>query len=694
MESEVVPQQRRATDAQLELSSEERYRLLAENSSDIVYQTNGLIIQWISPSVTHWLGWQPYELIGAPAMSLLAPDQDLSWVEVNRDHLLAGRSVTQEMELIHRDGTKRWFEGRARPMMREGDAVGGFMVGLHDVHEQRLSRRALLLSEKRYRSAMQHAGVGMALINPKFEIVNVNEALCEFVGRTEDELIGGSWALVTNADDLEVESELLDRIVHGDLDTFRRVQRFTDAFGNMLYGDVTVAAARDDDGSVVLLTKQVVDITEQTTSRRRLADLAARDPLTSLSNRSTVMQAIERSLGSTHVDSGRVGVLFADLDNFKLINETLGHIAGDELLRAVADRFTTYLGREAIVGRFGGDEFVIVAPQPADESLLTYYAHLMTQALKDDFMIAGRRVVMTTSVGAALSRPGSTATGLLQDADVALSEAKRDGKARWRIFDLSMADAAMARLETESALRDALENDELTVFYQPVHQLADNSRIGFEALVRWNHPKHGLLTPGAFLAVAEDSSLITVIGEQVLTRVCNDIANTPQMTEHVAVNVSAIELAHADWIETTIRTIEDSGIDPTRLIIELTETAVMSTRRDLRADLTRLRDMGIGLHVDDFGTGYSSISLLRDLPVSGVKLDRSFVSSLSEPDSPSYALAEGLASLAFAIGLIGVAEGIETPVQSAFLRGMGWTHGQGYLFGKPGELNEWIDVSA
>ena len=211
------------------------------------------------------------------------------------------------------------------------------------------------------------------------------------------------------------------------------MQRFTDSRGALFYGDVTVAAARDEDGSLVLLTKQVVDITEQTTSRRRLADLAARDPLTSLSNRSTVMQAIERALGAASEDAQRVGVLFADLDNFKLINETLGHIAGDELLKAVADRFTTYLGREAVVGRFGGDEFVIVAPQPADESLLTYYAHLMTQSLLDDFFIAGRRVVMTTSVGAALSRPGSTATGLLQDADVALSEAKRDGKARWRI---------------------------------------------------------------------------------------------------------------------------------------------------------------------------------------------------------------------------------------------------------------------
>lgn len=694
MESEVVPQQRRASDAHLELTSEERYRLLAENSSDIVYQTNGLIIQWISPSVTQWLGWQPYELIGAPALSLLAPDQDLSWVTGNRDQLLAGHSVVQEMELIHRDGTKRWFEGRARPMMREGDAVGGFMVGLHDVHEQRLSRRALLLSEKRYRSAMQHAGVGMALMNANFDIVNVNEALCELVGLSEDELIGGSWALVTHHDDLVIETELLDRITKGELDTFRRIQRFTDAEGNLLYGDVTVAAARDDDGSVVLVTKQVVDITEQTTSRRRLADLAARDPLTSLSNRSTVMHAIERSLDSTKPDAGRVGVLFADLDNFKLINETLGHIAGDELLKAVAERFTTYLGREAIVGRFGGDEFVIVAPQPADESMMTYYAHLMTQSLKDDFMIAGRRVVMTTSIGAALSRPGSTPTGLLQDADVALSEAKRDGKARWRIFDLSMADAAMARLETEEALRDAIDNDEFVIHYQPVHQLSDNRRVGFEALLRWNHPQHGLLSPGSFLAVAEDSSLITVIGQKVLGQVCFDIANSPNMAEHVSVNVSAVELAHAEWIDATIATIEESGIDPTRLIVELTETAVMSTRRDLRSDLTRLRDLGIGLHVDDFGTGYSSISLLRDLPVSGIKLDRSFVTTLSEPDSPDYALAEGLASLAFSIGLVGVAEGIETPVQSAFLRGMGWTHGQGYLFGKPAGLGEWIAVSA
>ena len=679
------------------LSSEDLYRLLAENSSDIVYQTNGLLIEWISPSVTGWLGWDPAELTDQPASSILSPNQDLSWVGTNRDLLQAGQTVNQEMLLISRDGVERWFAGRARPMSRQGDPAGGFMVGLHDIHEQVLSRRALIMSERRYRSAMEHAGVGMALLNSELNTMHVNEALCEFLGRSESDLIEADWGLVTHPDDLEAEMELLDRMQRGELDSFRRPQRYAHPDGTMRYGDLTVAAARDDDGVVVLFTKQIIDITEQTTARRRLHELASQDPLTSLSNRTTVLHELQKALSRQLIDGARVGVLFADLDNFKLINESLGHAAGDALLSAVARRLREEVQEDAIVGRFGGDEFLVVIPGPADEESLQHFASRITESLRADFMVLGRRVVMSTSIGAALSRRGSTPASLLQDADVALSEAKRSGKSRWKVFDLSMAEASLARLIVEGELREALDADEFEIYYQPVHRLADGERVGFEALVRWNHPERGILEPASFLAVAEDTRLITRIGRAVLGKVCADIAAHPQLAETFAVNVSAVELGQDEWLGATLDLIADSGIDPGRLILELTETAVMSIRRDLSSDLSRLRDLGVGIHVDDFGTGYSSISLLRDLPVSGLKLDRSFVSSLTETStgnelsSSGYALAEGLAGLTRAIGLEGIAEGIETPVQAAFLRAMGWTHGQGWLYGKAAPLDSWLD---
>jgi len=678
------------------LTAEDRYRLLAENASDIVYQTDGLAIQWISPSVTALLGWKPDELIGMPASTIVSPRQDLSWVSTNRDLLLAGEEVTQDMLLIGTAGEERWFKGHARPLSRDGVAVGGFMVGLHDIHEEVLTRRALLQSERMYRSAIENAGVGIALLNPAGKILEVNESLCTFLGRSADDLVVLGWRAVTHPNDVAEEDVLMTRLQSGEIDSFRRTKRFIRADGEVIHGDLSVAAARDDDGTLLLLTKQVVDITEQTESRARLTDLATIDPLTMLANRASILSELQIALsGRTRdpLNSGqmeRVGLLFVDLDNFKLINDSLGHAAGDSLLRSVADRLRSDLSADATVGRFGGDEFLVVVPAPADEPTLELFAQRISSSLSGELTVHGRRVVMSASIGASLSQPESTAASLLQDADVALSQAKREGKAGWRVFNLGMASAAIRRLVVEGELREALERSEFVVHYQPVFRLGDNSRSGFEALVRWAHPREGLLAPDQFLPVAEDSGLIVGIGYEILRQVCDDIAQNPTLTDTFAVNVSAVQLHDPQWLSSVLETIAESGVDPARLVIELTETAVMSGRETLSDDLAALRAIGVEIHVDDFGTGYSSISLLRDLPISGLKLDRSFVVTLDQGNESGYALAEGLASLTRSIGLVGVAEGIETPVQAALLRAMGWSHGQGWLFGKAAPLETWL----
>jgi hypothetical protein len=253
-----------------------------------------------------------------------------------------------------------------------------------------------------------------------------------------------------------------------------------------------------------------------------------------------------------------------------------------------------------------------------------------------------------------------------------------------------MASVAVRRLVVEAELREALTRHEFRIHYQPVHSLEDGVRTGFEALIRWEHPRDGVLSPEQFLAVAEDSGLVERIGHEVLQQVCEDMSRFPGLHETFAINVSAVQLAQPSWLRSVLEVLAATEVDPRRLIIELTETAVMSSRRDLNSDLSTLRDLGIGIHVDDFGTGYSSISLLRDLPVTGLKLDRSFVSALDDTGASSYSLAQGLASLTRSIGLDGVAEGVETPVQAAMLRVMGWKHAQGWLFGKPAPLDEWI----
>jgi predicted signal transduction protein with EAL and GGDEF domain len=298
--------------------------------------------------------------------------------------------------------------------------------------------------------------------------------------------------------------------------------------------------------------------------------------------------------------------------------------------------------------------------------------------------VVGHRVVPSASIGISVSTPGATAATLLRDTDAALFRAKDEGRSRWRFFDDAMHAEALERLVIEDALREALQDDLLVAHYQPIVTLAEERVAGHEALVRWNHPTRGLLAPGAFLAVAEKSGLIVPLGQRMLDQVCAELGTTPGLRGPISVNVSAVQLARPEWAASFIDTVRRHAIDPTSLVVEVTETAVLSLPDSTRADLAAVRALGVGLHVDDFGTGYSSISLLRDLPVTGLKLDRSFVAALTAAPSDANTLAAGLASLAAGLGLLGIAEGVETREQARLLGRLGWTHAQGYLFGRPG----------
>jgi diguanylate cyclase (GGDEF)-like protein len=437
------------------------------------------------------------------------------------------------------------------------------------------------------------------------------------------------------------------------------------------------------DGQPNLVMVQVEDITAEHEAQEALTYQAFHDPLTGLHNRAWILDILAVDLRAAKRLGHSVGALFVDLDNFKVVNDSLGHGAGDEVLATVAGRIVAALRPGDRVGRFGGDEFVIVVQDVHDVLEVERCAERVSASIAVDVQVRGHRIVPTASIGIATSTSASTPESLLGDADSALSRAKAAGRARWHFFDEAMHAQAVARLTVEDELREAITAGEFVVYYQPIVALADAHVVGHEALVRWAHPTRKLLSPGDFLDVAEDTGLITAIGAQVLDQVCVMLAERPALAGPISVNISAVQLAAPGWLTSVRDTLAARRVDPVRIVIEVTETAVLSLVDSARVALATLRELGVGIYVDDFGTGYSSISLLRDLPVTGVKLDLRFVQDLTAGDSQANALAQGVSGLVEGMHLTGVAEGIETKMQADLLRAQGWECGQGYYFGRP-----------
>ena len=571
-----------------------------------------------------------------------------------------------------------------------GEAVRdehGLIVGLRgyalDITERKEAEQALASSESLFRTAMLSSPIGMALSELDGSFRVVNGSLCRMLGRDEAWLTAHTIQDVVHPDDVEeIVRERAADIVR-DVDAQMKVLRFLRADGHVLWVKRAAELIPGAIGSPDHLLVQYVDTSAEHDALEALAYQAFHDPLTGLRNRAWILDGLEVDLRTAPRIGDRVGVLFIDLDNFKIVNDSLGHAAGDEVLRTVADRIAGVLRPRDRVGRSGGDEFIVVVPDVRNSRQTERVAERIVSAVGTELIIRGHTIVPTVSIGIALNTPDSTSATLLRDADAALFRAKAAGRSRWQFFDSAMHAHAVERLTIEHEIRQGLGAAEFVVHYQPIVTLADRRVAGYEALVRWQHPTRGLLSPIHFLPTAEDSGLIVGIGEHVLDQVCALLETSPDLPGPISVNVSPVQLARAGWLHGFTDTLTRHGVDPRRIVVELTETAVMSLLAGTRADLTTLRDLGVGIQVDDFGTGFSSISLLRDLPVTGLKLDASFVADLSEDDDVANALSTGLAGLVNGLHLVGIAEGVESEGQHRVLLREGWSLAQGYLYGRP-----------
>jgi diguanylate cyclase (GGDEF)-like protein len=448
-------------------------------------------------------------------------------------------------------------------------------------------------------------------------------------------------------------------------------------------------AVRGTERTAYRMAGSLTDVSERKLAEEQLVHDALHDSLTGLPNRSLFLDRLERLLQRAQRHTSLVfAVLWLDIDRFKVINDSLGHLHGDRLLVAIARRLETYLRSEDTLARLGGDEFSILVDEIEDLSDAIRIAERIQQALAPAFRLDGHEVFVTTSIGIALGGAAyQRPEDLLRDADMAMYRAKGLGKSRHAVFDETMHARAVARLQLETDLRHAVQTQAFRVHYQPIVRLETSQLIGFEALVRWEHPERGLLSPGEFIPVAEDTGLVVAMGHSVLEQACRQLQAWQAAYDHelglsMSVNLSSRELTHPDLVKVVGSILARTGLDGSNLRLEITESMLMENLDVACTVLTELRAMNICVSVDDFGTGYSSLSYLHRLPIDVLKIDRSFVAGL-DVDEEHLAIVRAIVTLSQSLGMEVVAEGIETAEQCAYLKTLDCQYGQGYLFSRP-----------
>lgn len=558
-------------------------------------------------------------------------------------------------------------------------------------HARLLEERsdALRESEQRFRSAFNNAPIGIALVGPNGKWLKVNNALCNILGYETEEFHASDIQAMVFPEDLALTKARLHAVLTGAIPTWQVEQRFLHKSGRLVWASWSVSAAGEAGSENSNLIFQMQDITTRKLVEEKLQHEATHDALTGLSNRAYFMSRLSESIQRSQRDSSHlVSVLFIDLDRFKYVNDSLGHLVGDGLLIAISKRLRECMRPSDTVARLGGDEFIILVEGRYDLSEVTRIAERIHEKFGDPFEISGNIIYSSASIGILhASEKHVTSEDMMRDADTAMYQAKRAGKARHEVFDEKMHAAARETLWLETELRRAIENHDFSVLYQPIVSLTSGEVVAVEALARWQHPELGKVSPAKFVPLAEEIGWIDRLGDQILRRACSEMLDIFEINPNaknakLSVNLSSREFANADLVPRIHNVLLNVGFPPNRLKLEITESVFFEFHDRAIEMLRKLREIGIETDIDDFGTGYSNLGYLVRLPVSTLKIDRSFVGLMDE-SSANREVIKTVISLARTLGLKVIAEGIETEQQKEKLGALGCDFGQGYFFAKP-----------
>jgi diguanylate cyclase (GGDEF)-like protein/PAS domain S-box-containing protein len=544
-------------------------------------------------------------------------------------------------------------------------------------------------SEARFRSAFDNAAIGMALVDLNGRWLQVNPSLCKILGYSEQELKALNFQSLTHREDLPSSLQYVSLLLEGKLPSFQLEKRYIHKLGYTVWVLWSASLARDGASKSARLIFQIQDITERQRAKEQLLHEAFHDSLTGLPNRALFLQYLKLALERVKCNQEPpFAIFFLDLDRFKLINDSLGHVVGDQLLKGIADRLGSCLRPGDRVARLSGDEFALLVRNIEDANDATEVAERIRQQLMQPFNLSGHEVFTTVSIGIAHSASGyEHPEDMLRDADTAMYRAKSLGTSRHEVFDKAMHSNALGLLQLETDLRRAVEREEFLVHYQPIVALENGKLHGFEALVRWEHPEQGMVSPGKFIPLAEETGLIVQIGNLVLREACRQMREWQNLYPasfplQMSVNLSGKQFLQPDLMGRIKEILRLTRLDPHYLKLEITESVVMDNVEVAIGMLKQIRALGIALSIDDFGTGYSSLSYLHKFPLNTLKVDRSFVSQM-KGNNENTEIVRTIITLAKALRMDVIAEGTETREQVAQLRALGCKYGQGYYFSKP-----------